>query len=456
MDSKPLNFRASVWVKCLAQSLALLKQTEEKYCSELSPNLTDDNGLNVQMSSSPRSFFENRYFLYHKANSSKNSSHYRILCSALDEVKALLRKHPPLNRALGSSDNNEEIRIAIANSLRRISLIDIAVRLMNYGTEGDFDDVALRLRELLPFQGKRKFPGYHISVFLGLRLDEEIQLSDELSIAPFGSVKKFINPSDLENIVRNSKQFAQTGSLGVVIKPFEWNPIIAAAGKKLESDIKWDEGFPKDAETIVNLLSIVHGVPVINIICFEFCVPRQISELLGTPIGGGAFIRHTEFSVNHGFSSEFPSMEKSLQVKDLFSRLKNSDEDQRRRYESVISRLSNSLSRKGRFGTEDKILDVAIALELMYELDSEVTYKLATRTSCFLEKNTQNRVEIFNKTKKFYDARSSVVHYRKKKKLKNISGQFDNGFDLARRTLFKLLKDGSPPDWDTVILSDDN
>ena len=456
MTSKSFNFRASNWAKHLAQSLTSLKKAEGKYCSELSINLTDDNSLNMQTPSSPRSLFENRYFLYRKANSFKNSSHYKVLCSALDVVKALLREHPSLNRALGSSNNNEEIRICIANSLRRISLIDIVARLMSYETEGNFDDAASRLQKLLPFQGKRKFSGYHISVFLGLRLDEEMQLSDGLSIAPFDSVKEFINPSDLESIVRNSKQLAQAGSLGIVLKPFEWKPVIATAGKRSESDIKWDEEFPKDAEIVVDLLAIAHGVPIMNIICSEFCVRRQVSELLGTPIGGGAFIRYAGFSINDHLhlNSEFLSMGEFLQVKDMFSRLKNSDKDQRKRYKSFISRLSSSLLRKGRLESEDKILDVAIALELMYELDSEVSYKLATRASCFLEESTQNRVEVFNKAKKFYAARSSVVHHREKKKPDEyISKQFDNGFDLARRTLFKLLQDGPPSDWDELVLS---
>ena len=143
-------------------------------------------------------------------------------------------------------------------------------------------------------------------------------MSDGISIAPFGTVKEFINPSDLENIVRNSKQFAQTGSLGVVLKPFEWKPVIATAGKKLESDIKWDQEFSKDAEIIVDLLAIAHGVPMMNIICFEFCVHRYISKLLGTPIGGGTFIRHAGFSIDDRLNSEFLSIENFRRLKTCF------------------------------------------------------------------------------------------------------------------------------------------
>ena len=42
-----------------------------------------------------------------------------------------------------------------------------------------------------------------------------------------------------------------------------------------------------------------------------------------------------------------------------------------REYGPAISRLSEALARTGNYQDDDKILDVAIALEQMYELDRE-------------------------------------------------------------------------------------
>ena len=51
----------------------------------------------------------------------------------------------------------------------------------------------------------------------------------------------------------------------------------------------------------------------------------------------------------------------------------------------MIAWLAEALARTGRFQADDKILDVAIALERMYELDrSEISFKLKTRAACFL------------------------------------------------------------------------
>ena len=441
----------------MAESLDSLKEAEEKYRSESYVTRTDDNSHDTQTSSSSRSLSESRYFLYREADSSKISPHYGNLSSALSAVKTLLREHPALKRALGPSEDKEEFRIAIAISLRRISLIDIITRLINCGTESGFDDAASILEELLSSRGKCKFPCYHVSVFLGLRLDEEMHLSDGLSIAPFERVKDFLDPSGLGNFVQNSEQFARAGSLGVVLKPSEWEPEIPAAGKKLKSDIKWDNEFPKDAQTIVDLLAIAHGAPVKNIICFEFCVDRRVSELMGTPVGGGPFIRYAGLSFNDELESIFPSTEKFSEVKDMFYRLKTQSKELER-YEPVISRLSSSLLRKGRFAPHDKILDVAIALEQMYEIESPgIAHNLATRASRFLEDNDPKQTELFDKAKDFYRVRSDVVHYRKKgKNKKRKTEQSDSGFDLASRTLFKLLGQGPPADWNKLAVSGGN
>ena len=50
--------------------------------------------------------------------------------------------------------------------------------------------------------------------------------------------------------------------------------------------------------------------------------------------------------------------------------------------------------------------------------------------------------------------RSEIVHTRKK----NVSAEkyreaFETGFDIAARTLFKLLKDGPPDDWEELVIA---
>ena len=55
--------------------------------------------------------------------------------------------------------------------------------------------------------------------------------------------------------------------------------------------------------------------------------------------------------------------------------------------------------------------------------------------------------------KEFYKARSAIVHNRKKVSWQRDCEAFDKGFDIARRTLFKLLYEGPPEDWDELVIS---
>ena len=89
----------------------------------------------------------------------------------------------------------------------------------------------------------------------------------------------------------------------------------------------------------------------------------------------------------------------------------------------------------------------------MYQLDGpELSFKLGTRAACFLETRGERRLEVFVDVKEFYKVRSAIVHNRKNQP----SGQaksivFQKGFDVARRTVVKLLDQGPPPDWDEMI-----
>ena len=121
----------------------------------------------------------------------------------------------------------------------------------------------------------------------------------------------------------------------------------------------------------------------------------------------------------------------------------------------IIGRLAEALARSGRFQTEDKILDVAIALERMYELEgSEISFKLKMRAASFLETSTDGRRQVAQDVGKFYDVRSGIVHKRKKPLLaETIAATFTRGFEVARRSVVKLLRDGPPKDWNEMVIA---
>ena len=125
------------------------------------------------------------------------------------------------------------------------------------------------------------------------------------------------------------------------------------------------------------------------------------------------------------------------------------DRGDRDRLELAMRRLAGLPSRAGRFDTEDRLLDTAIALETMYNLDApEITYKLQTRAGYYLGKGEEKRLEIFQKVRDFYRARSALVHGSGGRRGVDVEKALSDGRQLARETLLALLRDGSVREWD--------
>ena len=115
----------------------------------------------------------------------------------------------------------------------------------------------------------------------------------------------------------------------------------------------------------------------------------------------------------------------------------------------IVTRLSEALSRNGRFANGDRILDDAMALERMYVLDEgNIGRKLRGRTARLLGTDAASEQRISDKVKELYDVRSDIVHNRLHKLTpERVHSAFVDGFDLARQSLFKLLREGPPEDW---------
>ena len=121
----------------------------------------------------------------------------------------------------------------------------------------------------------------------------------------------------------------------------------------------------------------------------------------------------------------------------------------------LVTRLAEALSRDGRIAMHDKVVDVAIALEGMYELPRwKKSRKLEARVSGFLGTDAEDRRRIAERVAALYEARSEIVHSGSGGASPFRDGAaFVTGFDLARRSLFKLLREGVPKNWEAASLT---
>ena len=113
----------------------------------------------------------------------------------------------------------------------------------------------------------------------------------------------------------------------------------------------------------------------------------------------------------------------------------------------AVRRLAASFSRpRGRFGQEDRILDIAIALEVLY--GGATGHKLSQRAAALLGATVAEQKRTYDQAKGFYEARSRIVHWKKPPSSRDVlDKELEVGRDLACLTLASLLYRGAPLQW---------
>ena len=235
--------------------------------------------------------------------------------------------------------------------------------------------------------------------------------------------------------------------VGAIVKPFEWHPKFRPSNDKICPDLEWGGSFREDGERLVELLAITHAAPVVCLVTMHYCVSRVARGLLGQPHQRACYtFGRSVQSFDRSSAFRQPCATALDEARVLF---RGRNGARFRKYEPIVARVAKADACSGRFAVDDRILDVAIALERMYELDQgEVVFKLKARAACFLDSGPADRTQVFRDAGRFYDARSAIVHNTRKKRWpkQEREGAFDKGFDIARRSLGKLLREGPPAD----------
>ena len=467
------EFAAPQWIERLAGALAELAETQKRYQNEFDRQFPgfhiDDSGWLVV---DPPS--HDLHAFYSQACSGKDQSHAgddAPLCTALAAVRRVLVVHPAwagLGEPLG---DRGVFRIQIQDDSRSGSLLGMISGLMARGmevSENGFSVAAAELHGLLDPGGNREpspgrgdlSVGYHVAVFHGLRVREKVQLPDDIMLLPFEQLDEFVNESILHEVVpafvRDYSAFQE--SLGALVQPFRWKPELRKPGdwkSKLRlrdfPSLDGGQSFFGDAAAFIELLALFHAAPILYLAMLPYRIRRSAAYLLGALDYEGSA---------HFFPQSFNRVVRSpdlsmTALNDAIKVFGDRKSDNYKHCAPIIARLAEARKRGGQFQIEDMILDVAIALERMYELDGgEISFKLKTRAAFFLEASTEGRRQVFRDVEQLYNARSAIVHRRKKRPSpETISDALTRGFKVARRSVVKLLRDGPPPDWNELVLA---
>ena len=391
------EFAAGDWIDRLARALPGLAEAQEPYLQEYWKQNPRVHGAGGDRDGNQPAFpLDDLCDLYAIARHSHvfgEQEHYAPLLAVLDPVRHLLYSHPTLALVRSRIIGKDAFWMQILNAGSSTSATDLIAGLMARASELSSDCFRAAATELNAFlsRGGQGKPGsvlgdldvgYDVVLFWGLTLKERVEAANGMVMLPFEQVQTFMDRSLVEELAPPGSGFHRWRSVGAVVRPFRWKPTFSRTGYEREPELTNPEPFFREAQTVLELLAVMHATPVLRLATLPYCIDRSASRLLGVEghNGGSHWGRPA-----HGFDGfdECPE----LAPKALAEAQEAFESRQGKRYgrmAPIVGRLAEALARNGPFASEDRILDVAISLERLYELDQgEVSFKLKTRPRAF-------------------------------------------------------------------------
>ena len=463
------EFVAGDWIGRLAEALARLAGAQERHVLgypgfRLRAYYASGKGSGRP----PAVSVDELRDLYARARGSEatgDDEKFRSLRMALDEIRSVLRKHPAWAGMVDPDDRSGEIWVQIEARGELGTLWNVVDGLMARALElpeNGFRVAASELNALLSPDEEAELPdvgcdltvGYHAAIFRGVRVDGEKPVTDDMKIVPFVFLSDYLGDSALRSVAPQELGDRRGKSVGAIVKPFRWKPSFRARGEDTGPQRDSIGGFFNEAYAFIECLAVWHGAPVVCLATVPHCIHRTAYRLLGEAQHNGGYTLGRMAGSLHRFArSGRTGIDALDEARKAFVRRKG---DPGGEFEPVISRLAEAMARSGQFAMDDKILDVAIALERMYEVErGGGSLQLKTRAACFLEREEEARWEVFEDIGRLFDARSGIIHRRQAPVAATVKQEaFSRGFEQARRTLAKLLDAGRPQDWNELLVGE--
>lgn len=456
------EFMAADWIDRLARALDRLAEAQEPYLQKFWEQNPRVHVVSAGRDGKHLTFpLDDLRILYAIARQSKiisDQEHFGSLCTVLDPVRYILLSHPTLERVAGRIIGKDDFGMQVLNSGVSTSPTDLIAGLMARAAELSADRFRSAACELNAFltpdweEESTSVPGglnigYDAVLFYGLTLKEKIEIGDGMALLPYDRTRRFVDEDLVKDLTPLAAEFYGWRSVGAAVRPFRWRPVFSHTGYGAVVEPKSPWTFFHDAQAFLELLAVAHAAPVLRLAELSDCIDRSAGRLLGLE-------RHYGVDHQRRSAQDFDGFDEAPVVKpEALAKAREAFENRKSegyvKMAPIIGMLAEALARNGRFAYEDRIVDVARALERMYDVTGkQIARTLQNRVSWYLETDEKCQTRIKESVKDFYDARSDIVHNRRERvSPQRIHTAFATGFDIARRSLFKLLREGPPENW---------
>ena len=384
-----------------------------------------------------------RYSLLDPNQPNHASEYRRYISRRLRTLLEVLLEHPAIARAAGLS--NDEWILGLDLGVSRVDgfqMIFMLQALVDYALEQTAESAAHALAHSIQRGEDQDLTSYSIVLFRGLHVESRYNFSNELSIISFEEARQYMSEEMVRSLLRRNGAIDE-GPIGAVVTEVKWGPFLVPLGYDADWG-EWPESSRDDALLLVDLMAVTHELPVTSSGWRTQGVERLVERLVGR-VPHFSW-RLQDMSRPDGFGVKPPTTptvaaDSLSDCAQLYSMMPKDDV----RLRLALSRLASSLSRAGMHGAYDKIIDVAIALEVMYELDASrgKGAQLSRRARQLIGRDRGDNKWIGNTAASIYALRSDIAHG-------TLPGDTEqaylDGLRLGRRTLAHLIRSGRPSD----------